>query len=485
MMDTKTQSNLPKKGRWLTRLMWCGAVVVVALVALYFVVTSSAFFKSVVLPRVGSALNADVTVSDAEISPLSQVVLHDLKVAPKGGEPILTATSVTARYSLISIIRGRILVGEATVVAPTVVVIENADGSSNLDPLLKAAKQKTPEKSASSPSAKPAESPTVEVKSVSLKNATVRYVKNLKDGGQQTLELTNLNIAVGNIKNGEAGRLDFATAIAMEKTLPAPGSNTAIQAKVNGAFTVNLTQDLKPGAVKGSAVVNVDQASGDFAELTALAATFDCDVTPTDIKQCTLTFTKAGAALGEVRVSGPFDLAKTEGKLKVEVTSLDHQVLNLVGAAAGIDFGTTTVNTSNDIELSRGGAVITAAGTVNVARFGVKRQNQTSPTIDLRCEYNFSVNRPEQLVQVKTLKLTGTQDQRSLLQAELTSPMIIAWGNTGNAVGDAALNVAVTGLNLGDWKAFAGNYAPSGVANLKLKLESQQAGKQLTFDFDG
>jgi hypothetical protein len=484
MPEIKQSDSRPKK-RWLKWLAWCLAVFVVALVALYFVVTSSAFFKSVVLPRVGTALNADVTVSDAEISPFSQVVLHDLKVTPKGGEPILTATSVTTRYSLISIIRGRILVGEATVVAPTVVVIENADGSSNLDPLLNTAKQKAPQKSVSPPSAKPSESPTLDVRSVSLKNATVRYVKNLKDGGQQTLQLTNLNIAVGNIKNGEAGRLDFATAIAMEKTLPAPGSNTAIQAKVNGAFTFNLTQDLKTGAVKGSSVVNVDQASGDFADLTTLAATFDCDVTPSDIKQCALAFTKAGAALGEVSVSGPFDLAKLEGKLKVEVTSLDHQVLNLVGDAAGIDFGTTTVNTSNDIELSRGGAVITAAGTVNVARFEVKRQNQTSPTIDLRCEYNFSVNRPEQSVQVKTLKLTGTQDQRSLLQAELTSPMTIAWGDTGNAVGDATLNVAVTGLNLGDWKAFAGNYAPSGVANLKLKLESQQAGKQLTFDFDG
>src|SRR5664280_1139309 len=113
MPEIKQSDSRPKK-RWLKWLAWCLAVFVVALVALYFVVTSSAFFKSVVLPRVGTVLNADVTVSDAEISPFSQVVLHDLKVTPKGGEPILTATSVTARYSLISIIRGRILVGEAT-----------------------------------------------------------------------------------------------------------------------------------------------------------------------------------------------------------------------------------------------------------------------------------------------------------------------------------------------------------------------------------
>ena len=174
-----------------------------------------------------------------------------------------------------------------------------------------------------------------------------------------------------------------------------------------------------------------------------------------------------------------------EGKLTVEVSSLDRQVLNLAGAAAGIDFGTTTINTSNEIELTKGGTIITAAGTANVARFQVIRQNQTSPTLDLRCEYAVAVDRSGQSVQVKTLSLAGTQNQRPLLQVELTSPMTVAWGNTVNAVGDAALNVAVTGLNLADWKTFAPDYAPAGVANLKLKLQSQQAGKQLTFDFDG
>ncbi|HUI05528.1 MAG TPA: AsmA family protein [Verrucomicrobiae bacterium] len=470
-------------------LAGCAAGLIVILVALYFIATSSAFFKTVVLPRVSSALDADVSVSDAEISPFSHVILHDLKVTPKGGQPVFTASSVTARYSLLSILRGHILVDEASVVDPTVTVIEHPDGTSNLSPLLKSGKPTTKvertARPAPAPTAKPSSPPSIDVKSVSVKNATVRYVQSLKDGGTQTLELTKVDVTVGNIKNGGTGQLDFAAAMALTKTLPTPGSNTTLQANLNGAFTFNLTQDLKPGAVKGNAAAKMDQATGVFADLTGLAAKFDCDVTPTDIKQCALTFTKADAALGNVSVSGPFDPAKMEGKLKVEASSLDRRVLNLVGAAAGIDFGTTTINTSNDIELTQGGAVITAASTVNVARFQVTRQNQTSPTLDLRCQYDVSVNRSEQSVQVKTLNLAGTQNQHPLLQAELTSPMTIAWGNTGNAVGNATLNVAVTGLDLGDWKAFAGDYAPGGVANLKLKLQSQQAGKQLTFDLEG
>jgi hypothetical protein len=168
----------------------------------------------------------------------------------------------------------------------------------------------------------------------------------------------------------------------------------------------------------------------------------------------------------------------------VEILSLDRQVLNLVGAAAGLDFGTTTIHTRNEIELTQGGAVVTATGTVNVGRFQVTRQNQTSPTLDPRCDYNVTVNRQEQSASVKALNLTGTQNQRPLLRAELTNPMTVAWGNTSNAVGDATLNLAVTDLNLADWKAFAIDHAPAGVANVKLKLQAQQGGKELTFDLD-
>ena len=97
--------------------------------------------------------------------------------------------------------------------------------------------------------------------------------------------------------------------------------------------------------------------------------------------------------------------------------------------------------------------MITAAGTVNVARFQMVQRNQTTPTLDLRCDYAVVVNRQNESVVIKTLNLTGTQNQQPLLHAETTSPLTIAWGKADNAVGEAALNLAITGLNLADWKA--------------------------------
>ena len=484
MTDTTSKPNARPGRRWARWLAWLAISLVVVVVVLYFVGTSSAFFKAVILPKVSEAVHADVTVSGAEISPFSRVVLRDLKVTPKGAEPLFAAENVTARYSLLSIIRGHILVDEVSVVSPTVTVTENADGTGNFSPLLtsESNKPKAPPKLVAP--AKPSPPPALDIKSVVLKDATVRYVKNLAGGGRQALELSHVNVTVGNVKNGETGKLDFSALIAMDKNLPLPGSNTTVQARLNGAFTFNLAQDLKPETVTGNAAVNIGTATGDFAEFAALGAKLDCDTTPTEIKQVALTFTRAGAGLGELRVSGPLDLAKMEGKLKIDVSGLDRRVLNLVGAASGIDFGTTTIAASNELGLTEGGAVITATGRLNVAHLQVRRQGQTSPTLDLNCEYDVSVNRQQQSALLKTLKLVGLQNQRPLLQADLTSPMTVAWGNPANAVGDATLNLAVTGLDLADWKAFAGETAPSGTVTVKLNVLSQQAGRRLAVDFD-
>src|SRR6185503_19567323 len=154
MADIKNETKAPKRRRW---VRWMGGIIgglVVLLIALYFVATSSSFVKGVIVPRVGKAMNADISVGDAQVSPFKSVVLHDVKLTPKGAEPLFTATEVRLRYSLFSIIGGKIAVDEMTVIAPTVTVVEKADGTSNLDPLLK--KQKPAEKS---PPAKPGSPP--------------------------------------------------------------------------------------------------------------------------------------------------------------------------------------------------------------------------------------------------------------------------------------------------------------------------------------
>ena len=133
MSNSTAASSAPKKGRrWLRWLAGTVAILMVLLVAGYLIATSSAFFKGVILPRVGAALNSSVTVSDAAIHPFSGIDLRDLKVQPNGQPPLVTASEVRVSYHLLDILGGNLRVDEIALVSPTVELVQNPDGSSNL-----------------------------------------------------------------------------------------------------------------------------------------------------------------------------------------------------------------------------------------------------------------------------------------------------------------------------------------------------------------
>src|SRR5437867_10146538 len=129
----ESTAALKRPRRWPRTLMWFGIGFLILLIILYLVATSAVFLKSVILPRVGKSMNATITVSDASISPFSRVMLKDLKVTTTGTEPLLTVEEVRAQYSLFRIIGGNIKVDEVTIASPVVQIIQNPDGSSNLD----------------------------------------------------------------------------------------------------------------------------------------------------------------------------------------------------------------------------------------------------------------------------------------------------------------------------------------------------------------
>ena len=478
-VDAPLSPPRPRR-RWLKVLFAIVVVFVLLLVVSYFVVSSSAFLKSAVLPRVGKSLNADITVSDAQLHPFREVVFHNLKVQPHGVEPLLTAPEVRARYHLLDILGGNIHVDEVVLTSPTIDYVQHADDTTNLDPLKKAQEQK-PKKEGGEP-AKSSKATQIDLKKLSITDATIRSTKISKSGTKDVTELSHVNLSLDDLKNGQTGKLLLNADINMQNNPQAPGTNGTLQAKLSGNFVFSLTSDLKPASVTGNTRLEVSQASGAFAELVSLGSDLDCEVTPTEIKQLALRFRKGTTRLAELRITGPFDAQKSEGRLKVEVASVDRQVLNLVGVKSGLDFGSTTINSTNEILLSKNGKAITASGQVAVNRFQVTRTNQTTPTLDFLTKYDLSVDAAAETAVVRDFTLSGTQSSRPLLHGELTSPMSISWGNVSNAVGDSAFNLTVSNLNLVDWKPFLQDAASAGVVDLGLKVLSQQAGKLITFD---
>ena len=126
------------------------------------------------------------------------------------------------------------------------------------------------------------------------------------------------------------------------------------------------------------------RAEGSLAQVAALSANLDCDISPSEIKQVALRFQKAATPLGELRVNGPFSLEKTEGRITVQVLNIDKNLLNIAANSSGFDFGPTIINSTNTITLANSGNSIAASGQLNLHQFQLSRTNQTTPPLELK-----------------------------------------------------------------------------------------------------
>jgi uncharacterized protein involved in outer membrane biogenesis len=456
--------------------------VVAAIVLLfigYFVVTSSAFFKGVILPRVGKALNAEITVAEASISPFSQVSLRQLQVKTTGAEPLLKADEVRLRYRLLSILRGHLVVDEVTVASPVIHITRAADGTSNLDPLLQ-----TPTASAPAPKAPPTQPgppPQMAVKAVALKDATVRMVTLLKGSDRQMFELSKINVTLDQLVNGRPGKLTLGAELRLDQV--AGTNQSELSSRAAGAFDFQLGPDLKPQSVKGNLTHEVTRATSSFGELASQRAVFDCELTATEVKQLALRFFKGATALGELGVSGPLDLAKQEGRLTLKVGPIDRQVLNTFGAPFGLEFGPTRLDALAQLDLTRTGSLITLSGRFNASPFAFSLEGKSPPPLDLHAGFSVTVEPKAESARLQTLTLEGTQNRRPLLRGELSRPVAVSWARDQVAVaGDAVLQLTVTDLGLADWQAFTGDTLAGGKLDLGLSLTAQPDGRRLMIE---
>lgn len=470
-MTTPSTPPTNRRPTWRRKLLFISGALLVLLVTAYFVVTSSAFFKGVILPGAGKALGGEVTVVEASIRPFSQVKLRQLTVRTTGTEPLLQADTVVLRYSLFALLSGTLKVDEVTIDSPVVQIIENADGTSNLDPLLKKAPQPAVKPAARPAAAKP---PQIDLKNFTLKNATVRLTKILKNGSREVTELTGVNLTLDQLKNGQTSKLTMAAAF----KLSCP-TNDVLAAASTGSIAFTLGADLMPQSLQARMEQTISRAEGSFRELASVRTVLTGDITPTEIKELSGRFLRSGQVLGEVKASGPLDLAKKEGRLQLEIVSIDRQVLNLFGAPLGIDFGATTVNAATEVTLTQGGTVITANTRFSAAKFSVTQKGQTTPPLDVQLACNVTVNTASESAEVQSFTLDGTQNQQPLLLGRLSKPMAIAWGRNAATTGDSAFDLTVTDFDLAAWKPVLGDAVSAGRLSAQVNLVSEQGGKHL------
>ena len=461
------------RGPLLRKLGIAAGVLVVLMVVAFFVCTSSGFITGVILPRVGPVIGAQVTAGSVSLSPFSSVEVRDLKVKTVGDEPLLETASFKATYSLMDIIGGKITVSGVQIESPTVRVIKQADGKSNLDPILAAL-------AAQPPKPKSQTKLNLNVGPVSLKNANVQVTMLDKSGSKTAAEIKGLNVTVDGVKNGQPIKADIDAALSAAFT--GPKQSDTVAASLKGSVQTELSDDMMPKMVKAGLNIGVNQATGAFADAASLNTGIDADLTLKEIKQLALNFTKGGSPVGQVAIKGPFDTETLDGKLNIAVTGIGNEVLSLVGAKFGIYFGSTKLAANYDIELKNKAQSINTTGTVTGDKFSLTRGGLTTPTLDLRLGYNVAIDLASSNANIREFSFAATKAGQPMLTASLSKPMAVNWGKGAEALDESALDLAINQLNLADWRTFLGTNVTAGSVDGKISITSRKAGKDISLD---
>lgn len=444
----------------LKKLLITVAVLLVVVVVGFFVVTSSGFVKAVVLPRVAGAFNVDLAVEEVDLKPFSSVELRNVRVVPQGAEQLAAAELVRVRYRLFSILGGNMQIDEIFVNAPQVTVVQDAQGRSNLDPILRSMEDedRAPGDRRDREPDRTADKTEFRLGSLRIQNGSFSLTTTDETGGRMLVALGGLAVTGSNLQSGGTGRVEFGADLRAEQSAATNAATAGgmISGPVTGAFDIALTEAGAPSLLSGRAEARLEQASGVFADFQGFSAVLTSDMTPTEVREAALAFSRNGQALGSVNARGPVNLETREASLQVNVTSIDRNVLNLLGAPAGLDFTTTRFDSTNLFTLSNGGQRFALEGLATGTQVSVRKDTMTMPPLELRKNYRLAADLENEILTIDRFALNAMQGGREIVRGNLSEPMRIAWGDQRDSIPDATIQLAVSDLRLADWSALAG-----------------------------
>lgn len=476
---SETPAPLPpsrRRSRHVRRLQWLGLLAVLLLglgVGLYLVLTSNAVLKALVLPRVGAALNAQVTAGTIALRPLSEVRMTQLEITPAHGPRLLRAAQITVRYHLFSLLRGRYILPEIHLEHPELNIQVTREGRSNLDPLL-----------APPTATAPTQAPPLELDLgvLHLRGGRLIYCREDAAGGRQCSSVTNLELRLTGLKNGATARLKLEALAAQANTHP-DGATDALHARFQAEAAVRLSQRLTLEQIEASLQARVTEAAGRLAQADKLAATLALNLTTEELRQCQLRFERDGQALGEVRLSGPLQLARNEGRINFQITSVGRDALAFLGAPLGLDFGRTALSGSGFVDLRQRGQRITANLGLEARQFSITQAGRTTPALDLQFELRGNADLETQTAYLERINCTARTGGRDLFSLASQRAINLAWRrDEPRAAAPATVKLRLSDLRLSDWQAWLPTNLLGGVVSAHATLTSALDGRNLTLD---
>ncbi|MCW5558188.1 MAG: hypothetical protein KIT22_10205, partial [Verrucomicrobiae bacterium] len=446
-----------------------GLLVLLGVLAL--IVTSGPFLKSVVLPRIGAALNSDLSAGEVRWRPWSELTLRQVRLTPKGSDPLFSADSVRVRYRLPDLLRGRIAAQEVTVESPVVSVVPNDDGTSNLSRLGSGRPAV-----ADSQSGKPV---ALDVRNVAIRNGVVRW-QGAKQPGAPTAELGGLDVQLDVLAPDTPGRLTLASRIAL-----AAGGTNILSAQASGTFGFRLSDTLAPRELNGNAQAAATAASGLWKDYGQISARLTADSTQSEIRELRLALTNSGQPVGEIQISGPWDPDKQEARISYRVTGIGPAALGIAGAMMGLDLGATRVEAEGRLDVLRRGGELSWQGRFSADPLSIRQGGQATPDLGVLAEVRLRANLENRSALLEKVDLKVQQGGAPVATGALDRPMNLTWGGDARGTPESSYVFKVSQWNLAPWRSWFGPDFPTGIARVDATLGAEREGRLLKFRIVG
>lgn len=173
-------------------------VLLVGAVVLVHLLVTPERVKGWVLPVMEEQLHREVSLSDVEVGLLSGIALQDLKVLDRDGRnDLLRIEGLVLSYRFWPLLSGKLIVDEVLVKGPAVRLVQNADGSMNIDDLLAGPAEDSEYKAPAGESTESGEGINLLVSRVLLEDGSFHLVQ--PGDGSDDIRLKNLRVLAKDI----------------------------------------------------------------------------------------------------------------------------------------------------------------------------------------------------------------------------------------------------------------------------------------------
>jgi len=429
-----------------------------------YVVTRPVFLKSVVLPRVSEAMDADISVDTLHLRPLSRLFIKELRFRSRNGETDLDLREMTVSYDLMKILRGALHVEKLELVGPKIIhrVPETVDA-----------------RPPATPPSKPAETPATPVESTPPRPHIGEIV--IRDGDfrleQQgdVFEVTGLDVSLRNLIPGLPAAWTLSAGFAAQTD-----EENHLDLHLNWSGELTLDDTLQPQRVLSELIVGLHRAEGIFAEAAEVRRlAIHLDYAPDILKKASLLVTgEEGSILGRVTLEEPLVLSGLDSSPSLRV-ELEAPFLNLLGAAAGVGFGESRISSRLQLHMRDAGNELQVQASLQGEKLQFRQKGQETPVLGMNLQADVLFRKRQQDLRIASLAMQIREPAREMFSLTLSEAATIELGGETPVFSDLELALNLEHLDLADWRALLGPDAPAGRLQSRSTLVAAKQGQDL------